>query len=49
MADVQREDETETERWRMYSERMRKKQRDGGCCREKMRKKQRDGGCTERG
>ena len=29
--DVQREDERETKRLRMYSERMRKKQRDGGC------------------
>ena len=29
MADVQREDEKETERWRMRE--MRKKQRDGGC------------------
>ena len=29
MADVQREDERE--RWRMYRERMREKQRDGGC------------------
>ena len=31
MADVQREDETETERWRMYREKMREEQRDGGC------------------
>ena len=31
MADVQTEDERETERWRMYTERMREKQRDGGC------------------
>ena len=30
MADVQREDERETERWRMYRERMRG-QRDSGC------------------
>ena len=29
MADVQREDERETERWLMYRERMREKQRDG--------------------
>ena len=31
MADVQREDERETERWLMYTERMRERQRDGGC------------------
>ena len=30
MADVQREDERETERWLMYRERMREKQRDDG-------------------
>ena len=29
MADVQREDERETERWLMYRERMRERQRDG--------------------
>ena len=29
MADVQTEDERETERWRMYRERMRERQRDG--------------------
>ena len=29
MADVQREDERETERWLMYTERMRERQRDG--------------------
>ena len=29
MADVQREDERETERWLMYTEKMRERQRDG--------------------
>ena len=29
MADVQTEDERETERWLMYTERMRERQRDG--------------------
>ena len=29
MADVQTEDERETERWLMYRQRMREKQRDG--------------------
>ena len=29
MADVHREDERETERWLMYREKMREKQRDG--------------------
>ena len=29
MADVQTEDERETERWLMYRERMRERQRDG--------------------
>ena len=29
MADVHREDERETERWLMYTERMRERQRDG--------------------
>ena len=31
MADVQTEDEREIERWRMYRQRMRERQRDGGC------------------